>query len=141
MLFIEQPGGVGFSSASSQWKGSEADNRTEKDVSHDFYAFLQNFYRVFGEDMRQKKLYIAGESYAGMYIPSIARCIHLENQKVAAVVRSEKISNSLVINLEGIAIGNGWIDVNIQVGNSTVMAFCKHMPQIGNINHFVLHWC
>ena len=58
---------------------------------------------MFGDDLAEKKLYLSGESYAGMYVPSIARGIHLRNKKLAS-------SSSLRhINLSGAAIGNGWI--------------------------------
>lgn len=58
---------------------------------------------MFGDDLAQKRLYLTGESYAGMYIPSIARGIHLRNKKLPS-------SSSLRhINLSGAAIGNGWI--------------------------------
>ena len=33
MLFVEQPGGTGFSTASKEWSGKEADKRTEDDVA------------------------------------------------------------------------------------------------------------
>jgi len=107
MLFVEQPGGIGFSTASSAWTEEEASHRTEDDVAQNFYDFLQNLYEIFGEELREKKLYISGQSYAGFYIPSIARGIYLRNKKVS--------SASHMINLEGIAIGNGWIDPSIQV--------------------------
>jgi carboxypeptidase C (cathepsin A) len=112
MLFVEQPGGTGFSTASSAWTGEEAVHRTEDDVAQNFYDFLQNLYEVFGDELRKKKLYISGESYAGFYVPSIARGIYLRNKKVS--------SDSQLINLAGVAIGNGWIDAYIQVGSDTV---------------------
>ncbi|KAL7541891.1 hypothetical protein ACHAXR_011336 [Thalassiosira sp. AJA248-18] len=114
MLFIEQPGGTGFSTASTEWRGEEADKRNEDDVASAFYAFLQNFYTVFGEELKQKKLYISGESYAGMYIPSIARGIHLRNKHILAKDKGYRSPSLHVIDLRGAAIGNGWIDVNIQ---------------------------
>lgn len=106
MLFVEQPGGTGFSTASSEWTGEEAEHRTEDDVAQAFYDFLQNLYDVFGEDLRKKKLYISGESYAGFYIPSVARGIYLRNKHA---------SESRIIDLGGVAIGNGWIDAFVQV--------------------------
>eukprot|EP00804_Cyclotella_cryptica_P027686 CCRYP_010298-RB/>CCRYP_010298-RB protein AED:0.04 eAED:0.04 QI:231/0.75/0.8/1/0.75/0.8/5/491/633 len=119
VLFVEQPGGTGFSTASSEWTGSTAEKRTEDDVAQNFYDFLQNFYTVFGEGLREKKLYISGESYAGMYIPSIARGIHLRNKLVS--------SPSQLINLSGVAIGNGWIDAYIQVVH--IMFECYFLGQ------------
>ena len=135
MLFVEQPGGVGFSTASKKWTGEKADERTEKNVAHSFYAFLQNMYTVFGEDLAKKEVYITGESYAGMYIPSIAHEIHLQNKIIslspaspgvvdASVIPQlqDKIDSSRisrVIPIRGLAIGNGWIDAKIQ-GPTTI---------------------
>jgi carboxypeptidase C (cathepsin A) len=133
MLFVEQPGGVGFSIASKEWTGEMADERTEKDVASSFYAFLQNIYTVFGDDLAKKELYISGESYAGMYIPSIAHEIHLQNKRIydslatpsvvdASVIhnfRHERNQLSRIIPIRGLAIGNGWIDAKIQ-GPTTI---------------------
>ena len=135
MLFVEQPGGVGFSTASKKWTGEKADERTEKNVAHSFYAFLQNMYTVFGEDLAKKEVYITGESYAGMYIPSIAHEIHLQNKIIslspatpgvvdASVIPQLQDKNdssriSRVIPIRGLAIGNGWIDAKIQ-GPTTI---------------------
>jgi carboxypeptidase C (cathepsin A) len=97
MLYVEQPAGTGFTS------GPEAMN--EDDVSGDMYAFLQNFLDIF-DDFRPKPFFIFGESYAGMYVPSIAHWIHQQNKKVD--------SSDRLIDLEGIALGNGWMDANTQ---------------------------
>ena len=96
LLFVEQPGGIGFS------KGPTPQNET--DLSIDFYNFLVNFYKTFPE-LQSKKLYIFGESYAGMYVPSIAHQIYIENNKK---------EQSHHINLYGIGIGNGWMDAKQQ---------------------------
>ena len=47
--------------------------RTEDDIASAFYAFLNNMYTIFGENLSKKKLFLSGESYAGMYIPSIGK--------------------------------------------------------------------
>ena len=47
--------------------------RTEDDIASAFYAFLNNVYTIFGENLSKKKLFLSGESYAGMYIPSIGK--------------------------------------------------------------------
>jgi Serine carboxypeptidase len=52
----------------------------ETDVVHDVYGFLTNFYTIFGPakdettttDWSRKQLYLFGESYTGMYVPSVA---------------------------------------------------------------------
>jgi carboxypeptidase D len=121
MIFVEQPGGTGFSTASSAWTGDEASHRTEDDVAQNFYDFMQNLYQVFGDELREKKLYVSGESYAGFYVPSIARGIYLRNKQVD---KAEKL-----INIAGVAIGNGWIDAYVQVSSITdsVLVICNSL--------------
>jgi len=96
LLFVEQPTGVGFSHGSKVVQ-------SEADVSQDFYNFLLRFFSTF-PTMQEKSLYIVGESYAGMFVPSIAHYIHTQNKK----------KESTNINLSGIALGNGWIDAMTQ---------------------------
>lgn len=50
-------------------------------------------------DLQTNDFYIAGESYAGKYVPALAYTIDQNNPK-----------QKLVINLKGIAIGNGYSD-------------------------------
>jgi pimeloyl-ACP methyl ester carboxylesterase len=99
VLYIEQPIGTGFS-----YGYPFPEN--EHDVSKDIYAFLQNFFKVF-DHMKAYSFYVMGESYAGMFVPSIARHIHLENLKAEE-------NGALIIQLKGAAIGNGWIDAKVQ---------------------------
>ena len=73
MLYIEHPWGTGFSYGLPEPK-------TEYEASGDLYAFLQNFYIVFPY-LHKHKLYVFGESYAGMFIPSIVRYFHHANLK------------------------------------------------------------
>jgi len=95
MMFVEQPAGVGFS-----WGPAP---RSEADLAKDFYNFMVNFYDTFPE-MQPKRLFLFGESYAGMYVPSMAHHIHLENKK----------AKRRKINLAGIGLGNGWMDATVQ---------------------------
>jgi len=71
MLYIEHPWGTGFSYGKPEPK-------TEYEASGDLYAFVQNFFTVFPH-LHEHKLYVFGESYAGMFIPSIVRYFHHAN--------------------------------------------------------------
>ena len=88
VLYVDQPAGTGFSSVSS-YDASEGDIATH----------FQSFFLEFLEEHPQYKgrpIYITGESYAGHYIPVIASyLVHQANSD---------------INIQGIAIGNGWVD-------------------------------
>ena len=103
---VEQPIGTGFSS------GDFPDN--EHDVSIDMYAFMQNFYKVFPH-LQNYDFFVTGESYAGMFVPSIARHFNLENKKVAAASNSDgNNEDRILIPLKGASLGNGWIDAKVQ---------------------------
>jgi carboxypeptidase C (cathepsin A) len=118
MLYLEHPVGTGFSI-----NDETTPLRNETDVGRDVYNFLQNFYTIFGRptahdtvDWGQKDLYLIGESYAGMYVPSIAHYIHQQNtrHKKGNSVDSASMSSNAQIPLAGIAMGNGWMNALVQ---------------------------
>jgi carboxypeptidase D len=63
IVYIDQPVGTGLSPGNST-----VDN--EVDISNQFNDFWRRFIGVF--KMQGYKVYMTGESYAGMYIPYIA---------------------------------------------------------------------
>ncbi|EER18452.1 conserved hypothetical protein [Perkinsus marinus ATCC 50983] len=87
IFWVDQPPGTGFS------KGSY--DHDEDGVAEDMYWFLVHLFTKHPEYNR--KFYIAGESYAGHFIPAISHKIFLENRK----------ANGFTIKLDGVAIGNG----------------------------------
>ena len=121
IMYIEQPqGGTGFSQSGTVPKN-------EIEISRQMYHFLQNFYTIFdstttsttpNEDKwRSKKLFLVGESYAGMFVPSIAHYIHQRNveiQKEQSEHSMKQQQQQYIIPLAGIALGNGWMDVQVQ---------------------------
>ena len=102
-MYVEHPHGTGFT------HGVFPKNETQ--VGRDFYNFLQNFYTLF-DDLRPKKLSFFGESYAGFYVPSIAYYIHEQNKQIQQQLQQQQQQTQQlpIINLWGIALGNGWID-------------------------------
>ncbi|KAL5844943.1 hypothetical protein ACOSQ4_010901 [Xanthoceras sorbifolium] len=96
IIFLESPAGVGFSYSNTTSDYSlSGDNRTAQDS----YTFLINWLERFPE-YKTREFFIAGESYAGHYIPQLAQVILHHN----------KYANRTVINLRGIAMGNAYID-------------------------------
>lgn len=96
MMYVEMPQGVGFSYGTMP--------NSESDIGVDFHGFLLNFYDTFPH-MKDKKLFLFGESYAGYYVPSIAHQINQENLLVKKHDR---------VKLEGIGLGNGWVEAETQ---------------------------
>ncbi|DAA77580.1 TPA_exp: putative serine carboxypeptidase [Trichophyton benhamiae CBS 112371] len=72
MVWVEQPVGTGF----SQGKPSV---RSQEDVATQFLGFFRNFVDTF--DLHGKKIYIVGESYAGLYVPYIAHAMFEKKNK------------------------------------------------------------
>ncbi|XP_049887422.1 venom serine carboxypeptidase-like [Pectinophora gossypiella] len=93
LLFIDNPVGTGFSFTDDD--RGYATNQTT--IGENLYSALQQFLTIFPE-LRKAPLTIAGESYAGKHIPSIGVQIlwHRDEDQP--------------INLQGLAIGNGFID-------------------------------
>ncbi|KAF8433226.1 alpha/beta-hydrolase [Boletus edulis BED1] len=86
-VWIDQPVGTGFSTVDPNGLVPDEDQ-----VATDFMGFLENFVRVF-PNLARRPLHLSGESYAGMYIPYIAKAyFEMDNPPV---------------NLAGIAIGDG----------------------------------
>lgn len=123
LLFVDQPIGTGFS------KGSILDiPRNENKVAEHFGIFLTGLYNKYPE-FKERPMYISGESYAGHYIPFIASYM-LDNP--------DKFKEA-GINLQGVAIGNGWVDPYTQYGaysqfafdNKLINAFAKQALDVG----------
>jgi len=95
MLYFDQPAGTGFSFTDSE-KGYA---KNMDDVSRDMYEALRQFFTVFPE-LLDSDFYVAGESYAGKYVPAISYKIHTMN----AAGFQPKIA------LKGLAIGDGLCD-------------------------------
>ncbi|PVH61817.1 hypothetical protein PAHAL_3G128700 [Panicum hallii] len=91
LLFLESPVGVGFSYTN---KSSDLDNLN--DVFVDSYSFLMNWLQRFPE-YKDREFYIAGESYAGHYVPQLAELVYERNK--------DKKGKSY-INLKGFIVGN-----------------------------------
>ncbi|XP_038896880.1 serine carboxypeptidase-like 34 [Benincasa hispida] len=97
LLFLESPVGVGFSYTNTSKDISElGDTITAKDS----YAFLINWFGRFPQ-FKSHEFYIAGESYAGHYVPQLSELIFDENKKISKKKR---------INFKGFMIGNALLD-------------------------------
>jgi len=67
IIYIESPCGVGFSYGDTSNDYRNTDNGT----AIDNHVFLQNFFQIYSE-FSNNVLWIAGESYGGVYIPTLA---------------------------------------------------------------------
>lgn len=95
LLIIDQPAPVGFSYCNNDTKSHSCGGIawTDELSSDNAYLALQTFFKMFPCE-KSKDLYLTGESYAGIYIPTLARRI------------VKDIKNSGIL-LKGLAIGDG----------------------------------
>lgn len=91
LLFLESPVGVGFSYSNTS---TDYDNVGDDFTAQDAYIFLHKWFLKF-PSYRKRIFYIAGESYAGKYVPELAELIHDKNK-----------DPSLFVDLGGILLGN-----------------------------------
>ncbi|KAL0903497.1 hypothetical protein M5K25_027883 [Dendrobium thyrsiflorum] len=93
LLFLESPVGVGFSYSNTS---SDFSRLEDGFVAEDAYSFLVNWLRRFPQ-YQSHDFYMAGESYAGHYVPQLAEVIYEHNKDP---------KNFPHINLQGFMVGN-----------------------------------
>ncbi|KAK2731947.1 Cell death protease [Myotisia sp. PD_48] len=120
LLFVDQPAGTGFSYVNGDSYIHELDEMAEQ-----FVIFLEKWFALFphfeGDD-----IYLAGESYAGQYIPYIAQYILRHNNK------NSMKQNKRAWNLRGLLIGNGWISPVHQYPAYLSFAYKENLLQKGS---------
>ncbi|KAL5624775.1 hypothetical protein BROUX41_004835 [Berkeleyomyces rouxiae] len=93
LLFVDNPVGTGYSYVDTDSYLNELNQMADNMVT-----FLEKWFAIFPE-YADSELYIAGESYAGQYIPYIGSAILARNK--------EKPDDAW--NLKSLVIGNGWV--------------------------------
>ena len=112
VLWIDQPTGVGFS------YGAKGDyDHDEAGIRDDMYHFLLEFFAAHPE-YAKLPFYVFGESYGGHFAPNVAFRVWEGN-----VNASKTGTSAALINLQGLAVGNGLTDPAIQYQYYAKMAF------------------
>ncbi|XP_010479023.1 PREDICTED: serine carboxypeptidase-like 44 [Camelina sativa] len=92
LLFVDSPAGVGWSYSNTTSDYTTGDETTAKDMLVFMLRWLEKF-----PQFKTRNLFLAGESYAGHYIPQLADVILEYNTRP---------SSRFKFKLKGIAIGN-----------------------------------
>ncbi|KAJ7955103.1 Carboxypeptidase [Quillaja saponaria] len=95
IIYLDSPAGVGFSYSTNSSQYNTGDLQTATDT-HDF---LLKWFDKFPEFV-SNPFYISGESYAGIYIPTLA----------SEIVKGNKNGLKPTINFKGYMVGNGVTD-------------------------------
>ncbi|KAL5836774.1 hypothetical protein ACOSQ3_013943 [Xanthoceras sorbifolium] len=103
IIYLDSPAGVGFSYCKNKTYVTD-DIQTATDT----HKFLLQWLKQY-EEFSSNPFYISGESYAGIYIPTLAAQVH----------HGIKAGENPVINFKGYLIGNGITDPEFD-GNAVV---------------------
>ena len=114
VLFVETPVGVGFTRG-------KPNIHNEYDHAREFYGFLEQFFKTFKE-LQGKRLWLTGESYAGMYIPYMAHEIYSHP------------SNTSGINLQGIGINDPSFTTDFLGEEAPAYEFMKQNQHLIGLN-------
>ncbi len=102
LLVLESPAGVGYSYCAEMERGGSCAN-TDISTAAAAAAALIDFYAKFPE-LRANPFFITGESYAGVYCPTLA----------AQILENNKGGGAPPINLVGMAVGDPCTDNDAQ---------------------------
>jgi len=97
-LVLESPAGVGYSYCAAMKSGGNCKN-TDITTAKAARAAMQDFFKTKFPELRSNEFYITGESYAGVYIPTLTR---------------EILDHASEINIQGIAVGDPCTDTASQ---------------------------
>lgn len=92
MIYVDNPVGTGFSFTDSD----EGYSTNEEQVGENLLKFIHQFFVLF-PNLLSHPFYVAGESYGGKYVPAFGHAIH-------------NSQNQPKINLQGLAVGDGYTD-------------------------------
>ncbi|GMI88721.1 serine carboxypeptidase-like 20 [Hibiscus trionum] len=95
IIYLDSPVGVGFSYS----RKTSAYTTGDLETAADTHAFLLKWFDLYPEFV-SNPFYIAGESYAGIYVPTLA----------SEVVKGIKVGAKPTINFKGYMVGNGVTD-------------------------------
>ncbi|XP_044473198.1 serine carboxypeptidase 1-like isoform X2 [Mangifera indica] len=104
MIYLDSPAGVGLSYSKNESKYITGDIQTAIDT----HAFLLKWFELYPQFLNNP-FYISGESYAGIYVPTLA----------SQVVKGIKAGANPRINFKGYLVGNGLTDRQFD-GNALV---------------------
>jgi len=104
IFFIDQPIGVGYSYADYGEYVS-----TTEEAAQDIASFVAIFFETF-KKFQGRAFHMAGESYAGQYVPIYAAAVHDQNNElIKAGVQP--------VNLKSVMIGNGLTNTELMVAS------------------------
>ncbi|VYS58556.1 unnamed protein product [Arabidopsis thaliana] len=114
IIYLDSPVGVGFSYSNDNADYTTDDTKTASDT----HTFLLEWFKMFPE-FQSNPFFISGESYAGIYVPTLAAEVVKGNKNAMRTNKTSKNVTNPVINFKGYLVGNGVTD-EVFDGNALV---------------------
>ena len=118
LLIFDAPAPVGFSYCDDNPEGDglSCGGWDDEDSAWNNYHALMAFFGKFPE-LKTKQLFLTGESYAGVYVPSLARKILQHNKgEIPGAAKAGGQNNSFHIPIKGFAVGDACVGTHINCG-------------------------
>ncbi|XGW09551.1 hypothetical protein V3C99_011661 [Haemonchus contortus] len=122
VVYIESPAGVGYSYSTD---GNITTNDDQTSLEN--YEAVKGFFNTFPQ-FRHHATYIMGESYGGVYVPTLT----------ARIVDGQK---DFPINLKGMALGNGYVNEKLNIDTSIRYAYGHGIIDEKTWNTLEKHCC
>ncbi|GAB6023872.1 hypothetical protein CHUAL_008610 [Chamberlinius hualienensis] len=120
VIYLEAPAGVGYS-----YSNSTNYTTNDDETAANNYEALGSFFRKFPE-YSGNEFYITGESYAGVYVPTLTKLV---------------LEGPQLINLKSIAIGNGVVNQKMNVNAQVLYAAYHGLISQKTLNEFTTDCC
>ncbi|KAJ9176109.1 hypothetical protein P3X46_011456 [Hevea brasiliensis] len=117
IIYLDSPCGVGLSYSTNTSKYTTDDWHTAADT----HTFLLKWFELYPEFINNP-FYISGESYAGIYVPTLA----------FEVVQGIKAGVQPILNLKGYLVGNGVTDTDYDGTLISLVPFAHGMGLISD---------
>jgi len=111
LLILEAPAGVGYSYCAAMLHGGNCNN-TDLSTAAANRAAVQDFFKTKFPELKASSFYISGESYAGVYVPTLSK---------------EILDNAPEVNIKGVAVGDPCTDRTSQTQSMDMLWYAhKH---------------
>ncbi|KHJ76650.1 serine carboxypeptidase, partial [Oesophagostomum dentatum] len=115
VLYLESPHDIGFSYRDSKTYGQDNYYNDDKTANDNAIA-LKEFFQRFPE-YQNRDFYITGESYGGVYVPTLTNLI-------IKMIQNGTLPN---VKLVGMAVGNGELSVQQQTNSAVDLLYYRGM--------------
>lgn len=130
LFVLESPAGVGYSYCAAMETGGACHN-DDFSTAKAAYAALQDLFTTKFPELRSNPFYITGESYAGVYCPTLAE----------QIVDGNAAGNPN-INLVGMAVGDPCTDNDSQLQSMDMLWYAhKHGLVMDDDYHYLVDEC